>query len=152
MTWTPIFRLKKRGVAYLASTTHPDSLCSQWSFSGLRQMVCHFYSMEVLAIVKVVSVWLHSMSRCALKTPKNSWNTFLLVLHQYMSLFPFSWHWIALLADSVSCKWENILSWCPKSCGWKFHSWLLVCMFPEGMSEIKRRAAAVFWDMHGCRV
>lgn len=151
MTWTHIFRFKKGGVAYLASTTHPNSLCSQRSFSGFRQMVWHSSSKEVLAIVKVASVWLHSMSRYAWKTPKNSWNTFLLVLHQYVFLFPFSWHWITLLAENVSCKLENILSWCLISCDWNFPSWL-VCVFSKGMSEIKHRAAAVFWDMCGCSV
>lgn len=143
MTWTHTFRLKKGGVAYLAGTTHPDLLCSQWNFSGLRQMVWHSYSKEVLAIVKIAaSVWLHSMSHYAWKTLKNSWNAFLLVLLQYMSLFPFSWHWITLLANYVSCKIENILSWCLKSCCWKFPSWFLVCVFPEGMSEIKQ---SCFW-------
>lgn len=107
-------------------------------------MAWHSYSKEVLAIVKVVSVWLHSMSHCACKMLKNNWNAFLLVLLQYMSLFPFSRHWIALLANCVSCNLENILSRCLKICGWKFPSWFHVCMFPEGMSEIKHRTASVF--------
>lgn len=145
MTWTHTFRFKKGGVAYLAGTAHPDLLCSQWSCSGLRQMVWCSYSEEVLAIVKIVaSVWLHSMSHCAWKTLKNSWNAFLLVLFQYISLVPFSWHWITLLPNTMSCEIENILSRCLKSCGWKLPSRFLVCVFPEGMGEIKHRAASAF--------